>query len=134
MKISTIILSSFLIISSLFAEKKLFDGISLKGWEGDPKFWSVQDGAILGQTTKENSDQREIPFSFGRMENWAILNSRLITKLKRETAEFSTAVLLNRESMTVGELVDIRLTWKQAISFLAYVMEKAFGEYSPCVV
>ena len=53
MKISTIILSSFLIISSLFAEKKLFDGKSLKGWNGDPKFWSVQDGAILGQTTKE---------------------------------------------------------------------------------
>ena len=53
MKISTIILSSFLIISSLFAEKKLFDGKSFKGWNGDPKFWSVQDGAILGQTTKE---------------------------------------------------------------------------------
>ena len=77
---------------------------------------------------------REIPFSFGRMENWAILNSRLITKLKRETAEFSIVALLNRESMTVGELVDIRLIWKQAISFLAYVMEKAFGVYSPCVV
>ena len=54
MKISPIILSSFFLISSIFAEKKLFDGISLKGWEGDPKFWSVQDGAILGQTTKEN--------------------------------------------------------------------------------
>ena len=54
MKISTIILSFLFLISSIFAEKKLFDGISLKGWEGDPKFWSVQDGAILGQTTKEN--------------------------------------------------------------------------------
>jgi len=54
MKISTIILSSFFLISSIFAEKKLFDGKSLNGWDGDPKFWSVQDGAILGQTTKEN--------------------------------------------------------------------------------
>ena len=54
MKISKIILSSFFLISSIFAEKKLFDDKSLKGWEGDPKFWSVQDGAILGQTTKEN--------------------------------------------------------------------------------
>jgi hypothetical protein len=32
----------------------LFDGKSLKGWNGDPKFWSVQDGAITGITTKDN--------------------------------------------------------------------------------
>ncbi len=34
--------------------KKLFDGKSLAGWDGDPKFWSVEDGAITGTTTKEN--------------------------------------------------------------------------------
>ena len=32
----------------------LFDGKTLKGWNGDPKFWSVQDGAITGITTKDN--------------------------------------------------------------------------------
>jgi len=32
----------------------LFDGKTLKGWEGDPRFWSVQDGIITGQTTKDN--------------------------------------------------------------------------------
>lgn len=31
----------------------LFDGKSLKGWDGDPKFWSVEEGAITGITTKE---------------------------------------------------------------------------------
>ncbi len=30
----------------------LFDGQSLSGWSGDPKFWRVEDGAITGQTTK----------------------------------------------------------------------------------
>ena len=34
--------------------KPLFDGKTLEGWNGNPKFWSVQDGAITGQTTKEN--------------------------------------------------------------------------------
>ena len=33
--------------------KSLFDGKTLKGWEGKKEFWSVQDGAITGQTTKE---------------------------------------------------------------------------------
>jgi len=32
----------------------LFDGKSLEGWDGDPKFWTVEDGAITGTTTKEN--------------------------------------------------------------------------------
>lgn len=31
----------------------IFDGKTLAGWEGKPEFWSVQDGAITGQTTEE---------------------------------------------------------------------------------
>ncbi|HUF61062.1 MAG TPA: DUF1080 domain-containing protein [Verrucomicrobiales bacterium] len=34
--------------------ESLFDGETLKDWDGNPKFWSVQDGAITGETTKEN--------------------------------------------------------------------------------
>jgi len=34
--------------------QELFDGKSLEGWNGKPEFWSVEDGAITGQTTKEN--------------------------------------------------------------------------------
>lgn len=29
---------------------RLFDGKSLRGWDGDPQFWSVEDGAITGKT------------------------------------------------------------------------------------
>jgi len=32
----------------------IFDGKTLKGWEGKPGFWTVEDGAITGRTTKEN--------------------------------------------------------------------------------
>ena len=42
------------------AEEKggnIFDGKTLDGWDGNPKFWSVKDGAITGQTTKENPTQ-----------------------------------------------------------------------------
>ena len=31
----------------------IFNGTSLEGWEGKPEFWSVQDGAIVGQTTPD---------------------------------------------------------------------------------
>lgn len=32
----------------------LFDGKTLNGWDGNPKFWTVEEGAITGRTTKEN--------------------------------------------------------------------------------
>jgi hypothetical protein len=39
---------------------EIFDGRTLKGWEGDPKYWRVENGAMVGEVTpdtllKENS-------------------------------------------------------------------------------
>lgn len=34
--------------------EKIFNGMDLKGWDGDPKLWTVKDGVIRGETTKEN--------------------------------------------------------------------------------
>jgi len=36
--------------------KMLFDGKTLKGWEGEPDLWSVANGEIIG-----NTDKRKIP-------------------------------------------------------------------------
>src|SRR5215467_8907046 len=38
--------------------RSLFNGTDLTGWDGNPKLWSVKDGAITGQTTAENSIKR----------------------------------------------------------------------------
>jgi len=35
-------------------KQALFNGTDLKGWWGNPKLWSVKDGAIQGQTTAED--------------------------------------------------------------------------------
>ena len=32
----------------------LFDGVSLAGWDGNPKFWRVENGAIVGESTPSN--------------------------------------------------------------------------------
>ena len=32
----------------------LFDGVSLKGWDGNPKFWRAEGGAIVGESTPQN--------------------------------------------------------------------------------
>jgi hypothetical protein len=37
--------------------ESIFNGRDLSGWVGDPRFWSVQDGAIVAQTTEANPTQ-----------------------------------------------------------------------------
>ncbi len=34
--------------------ESIFNGRDLAGWDGDPRLWSVRDGVIHGETTKEN--------------------------------------------------------------------------------
>lgn len=35
--------------------RAIFNGKDLKGWDGDTRLWSVKDGAIHGETSKENA-------------------------------------------------------------------------------
>src|SRR5262245_6252842 len=53
-----LLLAALITASHCFAAddgfKKLFNGKDLTGWNGNPKLWSVKDGTIQGQTTKEN--------------------------------------------------------------------------------
>lgn len=38
--------------------ESLFDGKTLNGWDGDSKFWRVEDGAIVGETTASNPTEK----------------------------------------------------------------------------
>jgi len=56
---------------------KLFDGVSLKGWKGNPAFWSVKDGAIHGVT---NETRGELLLTDGDYADFRlILKSRLVS-------------------------------------------------------
>jgi 3-keto-disaccharide hydrolase len=33
--------------------QSMFDGVSLKGWDGSPRVWRVENGAIVGESTPE---------------------------------------------------------------------------------
>lgn len=40
------------------AKKSLFDGKTLEGWDGDERFWRVEDGVLIGQTTPDNPSKK----------------------------------------------------------------------------
>jgi hypothetical protein len=42
-----------LVIGDHAGFEAIFDGVTLKGWDGDPAFWRVDHGAIVGQSTPE---------------------------------------------------------------------------------
>ncbi len=72
-----IFLATTLVLPALAAEKgfkSIFDGKTLKGWNGNPKFWSVKDGAITGQTTKENPTKGNtfIIWEAGKLKNFVL--------------------------------------------------------------
>ena len=55
MKRMILALLPFALLPALSAQETtdLFNGKDLDGWKGLPGYWSVQDGAIVGQTTAE---------------------------------------------------------------------------------
>ena len=38
--------------------EQIFDGKSLSGWDGDPAFWRIEGGAIVGETTTEKQPKQ----------------------------------------------------------------------------
>ncbi|MEX2640154.1 MAG: DUF1080 domain-containing protein [Balneolales bacterium] len=36
----------------------IFNGSDLANWDGDSRFWSVEDGVIVGETSKDNATER----------------------------------------------------------------------------
>ena len=62
--------------SSLFAQaesessRNLFNGINLEGWDGDPRFWRVENGELIGETTESNKAEKNT-FLIYRSEEFA---------------------------------------------------------------
>jgi 3-keto-disaccharide hydrolase len=44
-----------LVVDDRTGFEPIFDGMTLKGWDGDPAFWRVENGTIVGQSTPTNA-------------------------------------------------------------------------------
>jgi len=49
---------------------RLFDGKSLRGWEGDPQYWSVEEGAITGITDGTLKTNRFLTWTGSTIRNF----------------------------------------------------------------
>ena len=51
----TVLASAPMVLAQADGALSLFNGRNLDGWEGNPALWSVQDGAITGQTKADTN-------------------------------------------------------------------------------
>jgi len=66
-----VLLSFLSLVPALRAEPKtLFDGRTLTGWEGDSKWWRVQDGLITGGSTTEKIPRNFFLATVGSYQNF----------------------------------------------------------------
>ena len=81
--------------------RKLFDGRTLAGWEGQPGFWSVQGRAITGRTTKENPLKRNT-FLFARPGGKDLIVDDFELRLPAASPPTTTGALPTRASSTAA--------------------------------
>ena len=59
--------------------ERLFNGESLSGWEGDPRFWSASKGVLTGSTHPDGINENTFLVATGSFENFILrLQFRLI--------------------------------------------------------
>ena len=52
--------------------ESLFDGESLSGWEGDPRFWSVCEGVLTGSTHPDGINKNTFLVAKGLFEDFIL--------------------------------------------------------------
>ena len=81
--------------------KTLFDGKSLTGWKG-LDFWSVKDGTIFGETTKEHSSSKN---TFLILQNEVVTDFEFICQVKfsgNNSGVMYRSKVINEEQFTMG--------------------------------
>lgn len=75
---SVALLLSFLTVPFAVAAESLFDGKTLNGWEGDLKWWKVENGLITGGSTTEKIPRN---FFLATTKSYQNFDLRLMLKL-----------------------------------------------------
>src|SRR5690606_2173440 len=98
--------------SSIFAQeneegfKSIFNGTDLSGWKGDTAFWSVQDGAITGQSTPDHPAEKNLflVWEWGEVDDFIL---RLKYKVKDGNSGIQIRSALNEDGHAVGYQADL---------------------------
>lgn len=91
--------------------KALFDGQSLNGWVGDETFWSVQDGAIVAESTAEKPCDHNtfLQWGLGRVDDFDLRLKFRISGLASANSGIQFRSQVEPDGHVVGYQADISL-------------------------
>jgi hypothetical protein len=93
----------------------LFDGKSLKGWEGNAKIFRVEDGAIVAGNLKEKIAHNEFLCTEKRFENFELrLQAKLVGQGKNAGIQFRSERISNHHEVK-GYQCDIGVMQSRSI-------------------
>ncbi len=94
--------------------KPLFDGKTLKGWEGNLEFFRVQDGAIVAGTLDRRIPRNEFLASIDEFDNFELrFKARLTGQGKNAGVQFRSQRIPNNHEM-IGYQCDIG-SWSKGL-------------------
>src|SRR6202165_5752194 len=74
--------------------RPLFDGKTLAGWDGDPRLWSVRDGAIVGSTDAVALDDNAFLISRDKFSDF-VLRTQVKLRNHNSGIQFRSEALPN---------------------------------------
>jgi hypothetical protein len=88
---------------------RIFDGLTLEGWDGDPTYWSVEDGTLLGTVTPETLLTRNswIVWRGGRVEDFELVLDYRVSAQGNSGVGYRLAVLEDDPFAVRGPQADI---------------------------
>jgi len=110
---------TFVIASNCFAQngfEEIFNGKDLSGWKGNPKLWSVEDGAITGKTTEEDPIQFNtfLIWDEGKVGDFELELDYRIGAAGNSGIQYRSKVLKEEDFVVGGYQADIDATMKFA--------------------
>lgn len=87
----------------------IFDGKSLEGWKGDPVYWRVEDGAIVGEITPETLVNRNtfLIWQDGQPADFELKLEYRITKDGNSGVNYRSAIMDDHPHALTGYQADI---------------------------
>ena len=87
----------------------IFDGKTLDGWKGDPVYWRVQDGAIVGEITPETIVKRNtfLIWQGGQPADFELKLEYRITKQGNSGVNYRSAIMDDHPFALTGYQSDI---------------------------
>ena len=105
-----LIASTFLLAAAACSSAQvLFNGKNLDGWDGNPQFWKVEDGAIVGETSKEKPTKGNtfLIWKGGSVENFTLTLKAKVTGGNNSGVQYRSKVIDPKTWVVGGYQMDM---------------------------